>query len=170
MTEEETEKDESNERPKTIGDLRREAVESPRSEEAKAVLKELMDSMDRIEEWSKSVGDDQRRRLAQFAEEIQSPLFGVDHANAEHLMEAERKRRMPEFISDLTSRPVPSPEVMALGKLSRRLDEMVQITKAALASEEEARRSEGKWRAITIAITLFGILIAIVNIVVVWYR
>lgn len=170
MTEEEKEKDESNEKPKTIGDLRREAAESPRSEEAKAALKALLDSMDRIEEWRQSASDDQRKRLAQFAEEIQRPLLGVDLTKAEQLMEAERKRQMPEFISDQTFRPVPPPEVMALGKLNRKLDEMVQITKAALASEKEARRSEAKWRAITIAIALFGTLTTIVNIVIAWYR
>ena len=165
MTEEEMEKDESNEKPKTIGDLRREAAESPRSEEAKAALKALMDSIDRIEKWSKFVGDDQRKRLAEYAKEIQSPLLGVTLAKAEQLMEAERKRRMPEFISDLAFRPVPSREVMELGELSRKLDEMVQITKVALASEEEARRSEAKWRTITIAIALFGAFTTIVNIV-----
>ncbi|GEM_PF-5407291 len=118
MTKEEMEKDESNEKPKTIGDLRPEAAESPCSEEeAKAALKALLYLTDRIEEWRQSASDDQRKRFDEFAKEIESPLFGLDLAQvdkAREIIDAERARDRSDT---LLSQQTPSPEAMQLKEL-----------------------------------------------------
>lgn len=145
MTEEEIEKDQSNEKPKTIGDPRREAAESPRSEEeARAALKALLDLTDRIEEWRQSASDDQRKSFDQFAKELQSPIFGVNLAqldNERDIIQAERER---ERLDDVLTQPIPSPEVMQLKELrelgknlerahkERRCWQITAITLAAL--------------------------------------
>ncbi len=157
--------EERKEEPKNEKDWRRELIESV-SEGAKARLKALEDSQSRVDEMFRSIGEEQRERLRKPLEDIQSPLFGIELpqvTRARETLQAERER---DRLDTILRRPIPSPEVMALGELSGKLDEMVQITKAALASEEKARRSEAKWRTITIAIALFGVLTTIVNIVI----
>ena len=149
MTEEEMEKDESNEKPKTIGDLRREAAESLRSEEeAKAALKALLDLMDRVEEWRQSASDDQRKRLAQFEKEMQSPIFGVDLAQLDEARDIKKAEREIERPDMLLRQQIPSPEVMALREA------------------REARKEKRRWQIAFFVVTIIGIVMTAISIVI----